>query len=118
MADEIVGFTGQTLVVIQTVLDEAYWDELELGLTALRHEIFHVVLEADDCVMRHRIEADEVEASARPWRLNHLSTYAVARRWLLARADLHLDTTALTPKEAADLIADAAGQRLGLVDEL
>lgn len=118
VADEIVRFTGQTLVAVQTVLGEPYWDELESGLTALRHEVFHVVLEADESVVRQRIEADEVESSARVWRLDHLPTYAAARPWLLARADLHLDTTALTPQAAADLIANAVGHRLGVSDEL
>lgn len=110
VADELVRFTGHELVVIQTVLDEDYWRELQSGLSALGHEVVHVVLEADESVMRKRIAADENEPAAAHWRLDHLATYATARTWLTASADLVLDTTDLTPDDAADqvwkLVAD------------
>lgn len=104
VADEIVRTTGQGLVAVQSVLDESYWDELASGLSALGHQIFLVVLEAEERVMWQRIDADEIEPGARQWRLDHLPTYAAARPWLVRRADLLLDTTALTPQEAADLV--------------
>lgn len=44
VADEIVSVTGQSLVAIQTVLDESHWDELTSGLSALGHQVIHVVL--------------------------------------------------------------------------
>lgn len=112
VADEIVRSTGQSLVAIQTVLDEGYWRELESGLTGLGHEVFHVVLEADDDVTRQRIETDEIETTARRWRLDHLPTYAAARAWLVARADLLLDTSDISPAEAAERVWAAVSARI------
>ncbi|MEO5661757.1 MAG: AAA family ATPase [Nocardioides sp.] len=115
VADEITRSTGQTLVAVQTVLDETYWNELEAGLADLGHEVFHVVLEADEGITRKRIEADEVETTALQWRLDHLPTYAASRPWLVARAHLLLDTTALTPRDAAEHIWKAVTERAGQV---
>jgi len=115
VADEIARATGESLVVVQTVLDESYWDELASGLAGLGHEVFHIVLEADEVITRKRIEADEVEATALQWRLDHLPTYAAARPWLATRADLLLDTTALTPRDAAERIWAAVVERAGQV---
>ena len=112
VADELVRFTGQSLVAVQTVLEEEYWDELETGLTDRGHQVLHVVLEADEAVIRRRIDSDQVEAAARPWRLDHLPVYAGARPWLAARADLVVDTTLMTPGLAADEIWDVAAERI------
>ncbi len=112
VADELIRFTGQSLVAVQTVLEEDYWNELETALTARGHRVLHVVLEADDAVIRRRIDSDQVEAAARPWRIDHLPIYAGARPWLAARADLVLNTTHLTPDLAADEIWDVAAERI------
>lgn len=112
VADELVRFTGQHLVAVQTVLDETYWQELKSGLAALGHEVRHVVLEADEAVLRQRIAADEVEAGAAQWRLDHLAPYAAARPWLTARADLVVDTTGLAPEAAAEQIWKLVADRL------
>jgi hypothetical protein len=61
VVDELVRVTGQDLVAAQTVLDEHYWHELQSGLAALGHEVVHVVVEADEVVMRQRIAADQNE---------------------------------------------------------
>jgi hypothetical protein len=112
VAHELIKFTGQSLVAVQTVLEENYWDELETRLLDQGHEVLHVLLEADEAVMRRRIDADEIEAAARHWRLDHLPRYASARPWLGARADLVLDTTDLTPQLVADRIWEAAADRI------
>ena len=112
VADELVRFTGQDRVTIQTVLDENYWDQLESGLSALGHEVVHVVVEADEFVMRQRIAADQKDPGAAHWQLDHLPTYAAARTWLTARADLVLDTTALTLDDAAEQIWKVAAERI------
>ena len=104
VADEVARFTGQSLVAIQAVLDEEYWDEITDALAALGHEVLHVLVESDESVMRERIVADEVEQGARQWRLDHLATYARARGWMRARADLVVDATDLAPEEAADRV--------------
>lgn len=108
VADELARFTGQTLVAVQTVLHEAYWIELAVGLEALGHSIFHVILEADESVTRQRILADEGERNAARWRLDHLATYPRQRTWLVDRADLVVDTTTLTADEAAGKVWAAA----------
>jgi hypothetical protein len=64
VADELMRFTGQHLVAIQTVLDESYWQEVASGLAALGHSVVHVVVEADESVMRQRIAADDNERQA------------------------------------------------------
>lgn len=108
VADELIRFTGQDLVAVQTVLHEQYWDELETALIALGHKVFHVVLEADPDEVRRRIDTDEVEVTAKTWRHKHLPVYAEAREWLIDRADLIVNTSNVDPSEAARQILVAA----------
>ena len=112
VADEVARFTGQSLVAIQAVLDEGYWRELVDGLARLGHEVLHVVVEADPAVMAERIESDQVERSARRWRLDHLATYAGARAWMTAAADLVVDSTHLTPEQVTDRVWALVAERL------
>ena len=112
VADELIRFSGQSLVAPQTVLEESYWTELEAGLSERGHDVLHVLLEAEELVMRRRIEADLVDAAAKPWRLEHVLTYEDARPWLRRRADLVLDTTHLTPAQVVDRVWDVAAARL------
>lgn len=115
VADEIARFSGQHLVAPQTVLDEDYRLELMDGLATRGHQVLHVVLEAETPALVDRIRADEEEAAARQWRLDHLTAYEGARPWLARRADLMLDTTHRAPQEVADLVWTAAHEQL---DEL
>jgi adenylylsulfate kinase-like enzyme len=110
--DEVARFTGQHLVAVQTVLVEDYWRELRAGLDALGHEVLHVLLEADEAVMTARIEADEVETTARGGRLAHLPVFADARPWMVGAADLVVDTTDLTAEQAADTVFEVVNPRL------
>jgi hypothetical protein len=71
--------------------------------------VFHVVLDADEAVLRQRIEASE---EARQWRLDHLAGYRTAREWMLQSADLVVDTTRLTPSQAARRITSALSGEL------
>jgi hypothetical protein len=112
VADELTRFCGQSLVAPQTVLEEDYWDELMQGLAARGHDVLLVVLEAKEPVLRERIEVDEEEVGAKQWRLDHLTKYEDARPWLTARADLMVDTTHLLPQRVADLVWDAARDRV------
>lgn len=73
--------------------------------------MFHVLLEADEDALRDRVEADQVEAAAKPWRIEHLSKYADARPWVTKRADLVVNTTQMTPQQVADRIWDAVQDR-------
>ena len=63
----------------------------------------HIVLHADQGTLRRRIEAAHTVPS--PFRLQYLDAYAEASRtWLHAEAEV-VDTTHLTPAEAARQIA-------------
>jgi len=112
VADEVARFSGQSLVAPQTVFEEDYWDELLRGLSERGHEAFHVLLEAEESIMRSRIEADQELAAARQGRLRHLPRYAEARPWIARRADLIVDTTHLAPEEVADLVWAAVRDRV------
>jgi len=102
--DQVSRFTGQGLVAPQSVLVEAYWQELQAGFVEHSLDVVHVLLDADPDVMQARIRGDEIERQASGWRLDHLAAYAAARDWLLAAADLVVDTTCLTPSEVSAAI--------------
>ncbi len=108
------------LIVPMTLLRQDYRDEIFGALAADRVAIHHVVLHAEETILRKRIEADETEsARARQWRLDHLAAYQQARPWLEEDAVV-VDTTALTPRRAAELIAaivDSGAARCPIVDD-
>lgn len=106
--------TGQHLVAVQTVLRREYWGELKETFTHLGERIFHVVLDADEASLRDRIENDQLEISGRPWRLDHIAEYAAARDWMVADADLVIDTSRLTAQDVAALIAGAIPAELAV----
>ena len=108
----IAGFTGQHLIAVQTVLREDYWQELSQGLARTQLDLLHVLLHVDADELARRIEADEREASARQWRLDHVGDYQRAQPWLRATADLVIDTTRLPVAEVAGQIAVEAGKRI------
>lgn len=101
IADEISRFTGQTLIAVQTVLNENYWNEMVAGFSALGHEVFHVLLDANSETLRSRIEGDAGGTDNRDWRNNHVDAFITARAWLLPSADLTIDTTTADPDAAA-----------------
>jgi AAA domain len=111
VAHEITRETHSDLIAVQTVLDEEYWCELRSGLVAQGLDVFHVVLDADEATLRSRITADEAERSAEAWRLDHIARYQAARPWLIAAADLVLDTSALAATKVADQVLQAIGLR-------
>lgn len=110
VADELIRFSGQSLVAPQTVLEESYWDELMRGLPRRGHEVFHVLVDADEAVMRSRIQADDVAVQGRP---DHLPRFARARGSMAGRPDSVVDTTDLAPAQAADRIWDATDNLVG-----
>jgi chloramphenicol 3-O-phosphotransferase len=101
-AAELTGYTGSHLIAPQTVLDRPYLQEIVGGLRALDLGVFHVVLDADEAALRSRIEGSD---EATQWRLDHLAQYRAARSWMIEEADLVVDTTAVRPAQAAQLIA-------------
>jgi hypothetical protein len=76
--ESIARFTGQHLVAVQTVLREDYWEELTAGFERTSLDIFHVLLHVDSDVLAERIKADQVDAGARQWRLDHITHVPVA----------------------------------------
>lgn len=108
VARSVVDSTGSELVIVQSVMVEEYWHELRSGMDAAGLPVFHVVLEADDDTLRHRIQNDELELGARQWRLQHVAKFRAARAWMVASADLVLDTSTLSVKETAEAIGKAA----------
>jgi chloramphenicol 3-O-phosphotransferase len=94
----LADYTGDDLIVSQTILIEDYADEIFGGLRAAGQDILHVLLDATDPVLRRRIESS---AEARGWRLDHLERYASSRASLRARADLIVDTDSRTPDAVA-----------------
>ena len=104
---EIRRHTGQDLVAVQTVLREDYWAELKASFNELDEQVVHVVLDADAVTLRNRIENDQIELSARRWRLDHLETYTASRTWMIKEADLVIDTPRLAVGDVVSRIAEA-----------
>ncbi|MET9132367.1 ATP-binding protein [Streptomyces antibioticus] len=105
-ARRVLDYTGGTLVMPMTVLVEQYWREISTGLAQHAIPIHHFVLHADQQTLRARIEGDTVLGRSL-FRIDHLEPYAEASRtWLHKEAEV-IDTTHLTPAEAAGQIAEA-----------
>jgi len=114
VALEIRRHTGEDLVAVQTVLRQEYWTELTATFDDLDEQIFHVVLDADEPTLRNRIENDRRELTGRQWRLDHVSQYTAAREWMIADADLVVDTSRLTAQDVVAHIAGAINGELGV----
>lgn len=105
-AHRVLDYTGGTLVMPMTVLVEQYWREISAGLAHRAVPVRHFVLHADQETLRGRIMGDTLLGPS-TFRLGHLEPYAeAARTWLHAEAEV-VDTTHLTPAEAAGRIAEA-----------
>ncbi|MEU7909142.1 AAA family ATPase [Actinoplanes sp. NPDC049118] len=103
-ARRVLEYTGGTLVMPMTVLVERYWREISTGLAQHAIPVRHFVLHADQDTLRGRIEAEHAVPS--PFRLKYLEPYAeAARTWLHDEAEV-VDTTHLTPAQAALQIAN------------
>ncbi|MBD0421231.1 NUDIX domain-containing protein [Streptomyces sp. TRM S81-3] len=105
---------GGTLVVPMTLLRQEYRDEIFGGLAARRIPVRHILLAPAETILRERIACREVppdlpdgELRVRQWAYDHIEPYRAAlASWLTA--DAHpVDTSSLTPYEAASRIAEA-----------
>ncbi|HUR03747.1 MAG TPA: ATP-binding protein [Nonomuraea sp.] len=107
-ARSVLDYTGGTLVMPMTVLVEQYWREISTGLAQHAIPVRHFVLHADQDTLRGRIEGDTLLGPLpSPFRLKYLEPYAeAARTWLHGEAEV-IDTTHLTPAQAALQIAEA-----------
>ncbi|MEV8133394.1 MULTISPECIES: AAA family ATPase [Micrococcaceae] len=105
-ARRVLEFTGGTLVMPMTVLVESYWREISDGLTKHGIPIRHFVLHADQAALHDRIQNDKVLGPS-TFRFSYLEPYAdAARTWLHNEAEV-IDTTDITPDQAAQQIADS-----------
>lgn len=103
-AAELASFTGQHLIAPQTVLACANLERIFAGLRDAGLTVFHVVLDADEEILRQRIHGS---GEARRWRLAHLNDYRISRSWMISAADLVVNTGSRTPAEVAHQIAAA-----------
>jgi hypothetical protein len=104
-ARHVLDYTGGTLVMPMTVLVEQYWREINAGMAEYSIPVRHFVLHADQETLRGRIEAEHAVPS--PFRLRYLEPYAeAARTWLHGEAEV-VDTTHLTPAQAALRVAES-----------
>ncbi|MFC4463403.1 NUDIX domain-containing protein [Streptomyces xiangluensis] len=105
---------GGVLVIPMTLLRQDYRDEIFGGLASRRIPVRHVLLAPAETILRERIAGREVppdlpdgEIRVRQWSYDHIEPYRGALAgWLTADAHL-VDTSALTPYESAERIADA-----------
>lgn len=105
-ARRILDYTGGTLVMPMTVLIQPYWQEISTGLAHHAIPVRHFVLHADQDTLRRRIEGDTVLGPSH-FRLKYLDQYAeAARTWLHDEAEV-VDTTDLSPTQAARRIVEA-----------
>ncbi|MQY10792.1 hypothetical protein SRB5_09050 [Streptomyces sp. RB5] len=105
-AHRVLEYTGGTLVMPMTVLVEEYWREISAGLDRHAIPVRHFVLHADQGTLRARIENDGIMGPS-PFRLKYLEPYAQASRaWLHGEAEV-VDTTHLTPGQAARRVAES-----------
>ncbi|MFD4015579.1 AAA family ATPase [Streptomyces sp. SH5] len=101
-ARQVLDHVGGTLVVPQTVLVEAYWQEIRDGLAKAGVPVHHFLLHTDRDTLVERIETDTKpdSAGAEQWRLDHLTDYERALPWLRREARV-VDTTGVVPAEVA-----------------
>ena len=103
-AAELTRFTGQHLIAPQTILTRAYLEQIFAGLRDAGLPVFHVVLDAEEDILRERIRGSP---EAQAWRLAHLAEYRASRSWMIPAADLVVDIGRRTPSAAAHQIVDA-----------
>jgi 8-oxo-dGTP pyrophosphatase MutT (NUDIX family) len=107
------------LLVPMALHRQDYRDEIFGALASRRLDVHHVVLHAEETVLRKRIDADEAERSAREWRLAHLDVYAAAVPWLRNDA-VFVETAELTPRQAAQRVVEvvrAGAARVPIVQD-
>lgn len=104
-AQRILDYTGGTLVMPMTVLVEAYWREISQGLASYSIPVHHFVLHADQDTLRGRIQNDSAMGPS-SFRFSYVAPYEGAfQGWLRNEARV-IDTTELTPGQAASVIVE------------
>jgi len=112
-AAALLAEVGGVLVVPMTLLRQEYRDEIFGGLASKRITVRHVLLSPEETILRQRIARraqfpDDPEAGDRSgrWAYDRIEPYRSALDWI--SRDAHtIDNSALTPRETAELIAEA-----------
>lgn len=105
------------LITPMTLLSREHRDEMFGALAARRIPVRHLLLHADEPVLRHRIDerATLEGGTTRAWCLGHLRPYQSALRWITSEAHT-VDTSRLTPRQTAERVAEAISAGEGAVD--
>ena len=105
------------LVTPVTLLCRADRDEIFGALAARRIPVCHLLLHAEETILRARIEQRAAldGESARSWCLARLPAYSRALPWITAEAHT-VDTTLLTPRGTAERLAEALSKQAGSQD--
>nr|WP_202446906.1 NUDIX hydrolase [Streptomyces sp. SID5468] len=110
---------GGPLLAPMSLLRQEYRDEIFGGLAARRIPVRHMLLHAEETILRARIQHPdawsgdpETGAEARAWRLARLPAYQTALPWLTRDAHV-IDTGDLTPRQAAERAAAAVCEGAG-----
>jgi 8-oxo-dGTP pyrophosphatase MutT (NUDIX family)/predicted kinase len=121
-AAALLSEVGGPLIVPMTLLRQDYRDEIFGGLSSRRIPVRHVLLHAEETILRDRIAQRgdfpgdaEASASVRSWCLGHLAAYTKALPWITADAHA-IDTGALDSRQTAERIAEAVRAGEGACD--
>jgi 8-oxo-dGTP pyrophosphatase MutT (NUDIX family) len=107
------------LIVPMTLLHQEYRDEIFGALAARRIPVRHMLLHADETILRTRIDQREDGAddggTDRSWCRGQLPVYRAALAWLTADAHT-VETSRLTPRQTAQVVADALREGAGSLE--
>ncbi len=105
-AATLVDHGSEVVVMPMTVQRRDYVEEVLGGLRQIDARVHHVVLDATEATLLHRIDWDSVEPEhAKEWRTAQLPRFMDARRWLLPAADVVVQTDELSAEMVAGEIA-------------
>jgi len=104
-AIEVVADLECDLVIPQSVLTRAYWNELTTGFASaeLAMRAYTLMVHADE--HERRILQDLNEPGAADWRLSRIPDFENALPWLAEESNV-VDTTSRTPADVASVILE------------
>lgn len=102
------------LITPMTLLRREYRDEMFGALASRRIPVQHLLLHADETILQGRIDqrAEGEAQSSRHWCLSHIPSYTAALDWIEPEA-YTVDTSHLTPRQAAERAAEAVRSGAG-----
>ncbi|MEU2791268.1 NUDIX domain-containing protein [Streptomyces sp. NPDC007100] len=111
LLDEVPG----PLITPMPLLRQEYRDEIFGGLASRRVPVRHVLLHAEETILRERAGRAGADGAAPDRCRAHLEAYGEALGWL--KQDAHvIDTARLTSRETAERVAEAVRSGAGACD--